>query len=558
MDRIKQNPIFWVILTIGVLCAGILLAQRIAVEQGDRHVAAGIAWSDVTLLAEESGEGADAWLERLSGAGVRYLILTAEEAGEESTMALCAEMEMELVWLGDPEDFPEVPAAMVIPGETDLSGRDGGEQSLALVENETRTGVVLPEKMLSGGAASLREAGWQPVKTLVLYDDYRSRWTEEERGSEIEALLFRAVTDRSQRFLWLRPFTDETGTVISDSSAYVEVLQTLERRLEERGYQFGEGFSSRLTGEPSRWLLGGAALCIAALAVLLAAMIFERLSRRGCTWLLLAGTAGCALLCLALPLALFQKLAALGAAVMVPCLSAAALARQSRGTEQHSLPSAIEYPLWMLGITAGSIAGGFLVGALLATEDYLLEFSIFSGVKVAELTPMVLMAVLLVWTVRRFPLPKSTGGRLGGRLVLAIGVVIVVLILALLLLRSGDGLVAVPDWEREIRDRLERLLYVRPRTKEFAGAWPALAAFLWAGQRRLRLLQMPFALLAVVGSVSVVNTFCHIYTPVELSLTRVLLGFAVGLVLGYVTLLVLTLADRLISRNPELPPEKTE
>lgn len=550
MERVKQNPAFWLVLAAGVLCAGILLAQRVAVEQGDRHVAAGIAWADVTLLAEASGEKEEAWLELLGGAGVEYLLLTAREA-EEAVLSRCDAAEMEPVWLGDPADFPETPAAMVIPLEADLSGRGGGEQALALVENDSRTGVVLPAAMAAGGAAAVREAGWRPVKTLVLYDDYRSRWTGEDGGSEIEALLFRAVTDRSQRFLWLRPFLDGEGGLVAEGAAYVEVLQTLERRLESRGYQFGEGFSSRLTQAPSRWLLGGAALSVVALAVLLLALVFEGLTRRWCTWLLLLGAAGCLLMCLVLPLALFQKLAALGCAVTVPSISAAALARHSRGLAKYTLSSAVAYPLWMLGIVGGSAGGGLLVGALLATEDYLLEFSVFSGVKVAELAPLVVLAALLAVSIRRYPLPKAAAGRSGGRWLLALGAAAAAAILALLVLRSGDGLVEAPAWERAARDWLERALYARPRTKEFAGAWPALAAFLWAGKRRLRLLQLPFALLAAVGSVSVVNTFCHIYTPVEISLARVLLGFAAGMVLGYVVLLVLFLAERLVRRGRE-------
>ena len=211
--------------------------------------------------------------------------------------------------------------------------------------------------------------------------------------------------------------------------------------------------------------------------------------------------------------------------------------------------TAAEYPIWMAAVTAGSVLGGLLIGALLATEDFLLEYRVFAGVKAAEFTPVILFLLLILWSFRTHPFRSEGQGRMSAALILTAGIVVAAGILVLLLLRSGDGMLAASQLETAVRDWLERTLYARPRTKEFAAAWPALAAFLWAGQRRLRLGQLPFGLLAVIGSVSVVNTFCHLYTPLHVSLIRVLLGFGLGLVLGYVTLLILTGGEYLLSRR---------
>ena len=75
-------------------------------------------------------------------------------------------------------------------------------------------------------------------------------------------------------------------------------------------------------------------------------------------------------------------------------------------------------------------------------------------------------------------------------------------------------------------------------------AFPVLALFLVAADRRAPLLELPLAVLAEVGSVSVVNTFCHIFTPVHLSLIRTLLSAGIGAVLGLVVLGIASLLLR--------------
>lgn len=531
---------------VGVISMGVLLGQRVSLERADRSVDAAITWSDLEALAQASGQTTEQWLSGVESLG--YVILTPDQAADDDMTAVWTAAGLDPVWLGDPADFSshEEPA-LVIPEDT-LS-QSGEGRALALVENDSRTGVVLPQDLLDGGPQALRDAQWEPVKTLKLYDDYRNRWTEEDGGLEIEALLFRAVTDRSQRLLWLTPFTDSNGTLIADSGEYEAVLTTLAGRLEERGYTFGDGFSIRETRPASKWLIGGAALVVVVLAVLALGLLFPALTPGAHLALLGAGTVGCLGLCLILPLSLFQTLASLGAAVVVPTIAAVLLVRHTTREKPSPMVTAVEYPIWMAAVTAGSVLGGLLIGALLATEDFLLEYRVFAGVKAAEFTPVLLFILLVLWSFRAHPLRSEGRSRMSAVLILAAGIVVAAVILVLLLLRSGDGMLAASQLETAIRDWLERALYARPRTKEFAAAWPALAAFLWAGQRRLRLGQLPFGLLAVIGSVSVVNTFCHLYTPLHVSLIRVLLGFGLGLVLGYVTLLILTGGEYLLSRR---------
>ncbi len=95
------------------------------------------------------------------------------------------------------------------------------------------------------------------------------------------------------------------------------------------------------------------------------------------------------------------------------------------------------------------------------------------------------------------------------------------------LLRSGnDSPLEVLSVESWFRGSLEQLFTVRPRTKELLGH-PLLVVFLLslAWRNRLALL---FGLAALLGQVSILNTFCHLHTPLLLTLQRVGAGTGAG------------------------------
>ena len=89
--------------------------------------------------------------------------------------------------------------------------------------------------------------------------------------------------------------------------------------------------------------------------------------------------------------------------------------------------------------------------------------------------------------------------------------------------RSGNT-AFVAYFERQFRDVLEGLLWVRPRFKEIVG-YPAFA--LWLSFPNFKW-SFVFELLASVALVSTFNTFCHIKTPLMVSLYRSIFSIAVG------------------------------
>jgi hypothetical protein len=77
------------------------------------------------------------------------------------------------------------------------------------------------------------------------------------------------------------------------------------------------------------------------------------------------------------------------------------------------------------------------------------------------------------------------------------------------------------------RGGLEETFGLRPRTKELLGH-PMLVLFFLSLPWRSRIAVL-FALAGLLGQVSILNTFCHLHTPLLLTIERVGLGLLLGL-----------------------------
>ena len=106
--------------------------------------------------------------------------------------------------------------------------------------------------------------------------------------------------------------------------------------------------------------------------------------------------------------------------------------------------------------------------------------------------------------------------------------------LALFVARSGnDPGVGVSATELKTRALLDKYLYVRPRTKEFGLGHPALLLGLAAAaSRRFPQWVLPLLVIGAIGQSSLMDTFCHLHTPLLVSALRGLIGWALGAVFG--------------------------
>ena len=407
------------------------------------------------------------------------------------------------------------------------------DDALLLVEDENQYSYVPDERidLLLAQFPAGAQGGVECVRCFHLIEKYAARYASlgYSGAEEIENILYRAVTDRNVRVLWLEPFTGAvSGEMVTDGAVYAALLDSLGARLARHGLTLGADYSVLPAHEPAFWAL---LLCAFGLAAALTLLLVEGfgLRKKPALWLL-------PLLCLAAALLLGAereaglRIFAFGAAVLFPCLAATLLLRRLETAKAASLARS-------LGSVAASaalcwliaLAGGLFVGAFQSGTRWLLAVDNFRGVKLSLLLPLAYTAYLILR--RLSPLREIVSGK---AFPLFLAVIAAAAVLLVFLLRSGDGVLPVGQAEQRARNALERWLLVRPRTKEFLIGWPCFGIAWIVCLRAAKRRAWPFALLAVVGFSSVVNSFCHSRCPLWVSTVRGALGLLIGLAIALV------------------------
>ena len=196
-------------------------------------------------------------------------------------------------------------------------------------------------------------------------------------------------------------------------------------------------------------------------------------------------------------------------------------------------------------MSAVSFTGGLCVAGLLNELAYFIRVDQFFAVKLAHFGPIVVIGWILLR--QRFDFRKLLRSPMYWGPA-AVGLLIL-LALGFMLARTGnDNPAAVSDLELRFRGILDAILYTRPRTKEFLIGNPALylGLCLFALSKRMPDESDPasrasersggwaalFLTLGAIGQTSIVNTMCHAHTPIDLSVSRIVIGLIVGGILG--------------------------
>ncbi len=405
--------------------------------------------------------------------------------------------------------------------------------------------------------------GLLPLAAGVEYDAARSYVidpTEQKKISVGEALRRWALTDeeRNIRVNYIRPFMmPKDGKDLM--SMNLEYVHNIVKSVKARGFKIGEAgvFENPVNNDGSIFvgpyfpdkmaylpLIAG----VMAAVVLYVSLLFNITRRR--QLLLWAALSFAAAIVLMLGRGLLtRQLLALAAAVTFPVLSMSVIFNiwDNCHDKAKNLSSIIGNALWQLAFAIiMSLVGAMLLSAILTDSRFLLEIDIYRGVKITFILP-VLMTILLyikkydmlqimgrgiravIWKIRNF---VNTDITLKHLLVLGILLFVVYYFVG----RSGhtDG-VPVTAAELKMRALLEQVMYARPRGKEFLVGHPAFfLAVLAAYKGAPRLLQFVLACAAVIGQGSLVQTFCHMRTPVWMSVMRAVDGYVAGAALGIV------------------------
>jgi len=177
------------------------------------------------------------------------------------------------------------------------------------------------------------------------------------------------------------------------------------------------------------------------------------------------------------------------------------------------------------------LAGGLVVSCGLYHWLYVLRIEQYSGVKTSMIIPIILVALYLF---KSGYLNRSINSVTLGALKRYEFVILVVLAggFVIYLTRSGNfPIISAGILESKMRIWLERLLFMRPRTKEFMIGYPAL--WILVSLRRFNykpIFKVVLWLGVTIGFITFFNSFCHIHT----SFLFILLRFFNALMLSFV------------------------
>ncbi|MFD1358978.1 DUF5693 family protein [Fictibacillus halophilus] len=183
-------------------------------------------------------------------------------------------------------------------------------------------------------------------------------------------------------------------------------------------------------------------------------------------------------------------------------------------------------------------AGAWLVSTLLYGDAYLYKLEEFRGIKVLLALPILVTAVVLGLRINKAASLQKYGEILSSPVrywhVLLLGVVAI--IGAYYLSRSGNAGTA-SALELTFRSKLEELMFVRPRTKEFLIGFPFFVFGLYLF-RKYAGIASAFLVVGAIGFASMMNTFTHLHIPLLLSVLRSVYALVIGLVIGLIMIAV--------------------
>lgn len=444
------------------------------------------------------------------------------------------------------DGVPVVFAGQRIPGSPDLlpewiSGLQSRHLPLGLIEFAPQTG----DKELA------RALGYQGIRLHTINAQELLKIDPQVAVERWE----RAVRERDVRMLYVRPLPAQNPFVQQGIDEHtpldtvlmqrnLEYVRQIAQAVRKGGYELGKPAPFRPLVYP--WLL----LCFSAAGIALASWwLLTRvvyLPERYGPWLAAGVAVVYAIGYLSGHGSQLSKVLALVAAVVFPTV--AIMVASDVAETRHGVLKGF----WLA--SAISLLGALHVVAMLGDVRFMLKVDQFVGVKLAHVAPPVLIVLGIL--LGPLPLALGRGGEGWQRLrnlvasqvpvKVLLGVALVGLTGLVYVLRTGNDLLPVLALEQTIRRTLESLLVVRPRSKELFFGHPLLVAALHQKGLGKRKVAAWLMVGAVVGQLSILNTFSHIHTPLLVSLWRTVSGLVLGFALGWIVVrpLVAWIMDR--------------
>ena len=365
---------------------------------------------------------------------------------------------------------------------------------------------------------------------------------ELEKTTPKPALIryLRAAKERGNRILFLHPFTSYFG---SDnlSTLNLSFITSIKQNLTEFGFQI-----TAIKQIPTQGYYAANKLELTILTVGVLAWVLLFLNtlfpKKTNTHLIIIGVSFLSyLVCL-----LFQEPIAWSRfmTMIIACVFPAyamIIFFPSYISEQNSLKRFGNCMIYLAKLLGISFIASLLIIGFTSDLSFLFNIRQFFGVKISFIFPLIVIGlyfylrphrILSIYYIFRriFHSPITTSVLLAG--------FISILVISIYILRSGNYL-TIPFLESWMRNTLESILFIRPRTKEFLIGYPFLIiGYMYVDRFLPRDWLWFFNVIGSIALISAINSFCHSHTPIDISFFRSIIGLCLGILFGLLYIFV--------------------
>ena len=371
-------------------------------------------------------------------------------------------------------------------------------------------------------------------------------------GEELTNVYYRAISERNISVVFLKPFI-KNNKMIPEASVYGKVLGDLNERLVEKGYEDGNA-NPMGNWEVNNKMKFPVALGTTAASVILLGLVFGIGIKLQSVFFVIGALLSAMFFLLGKKEDLGNVLFNLAAIVAYPSLAVCIIMENFNNARKSKRPMKlskifIHSTLTLLAAIIVSMIGALMEISFMSGTNYLMELTIFRGVKISQLLP-ILLSIFIFMAYVGFYREDITKPRLEVKeLTKALNQsvtfwqaglgALVLVILALFILRGGNTSAKVPSIELLFRNMLENILPARPRTKAIFIGYPAVFLLIYLGyKKRGEFLILLLTMFTAIGQADIVNTFSHIRTPLNISFSRILIEFVGATILGLILIVI--------------------
>lgn len=448
---------------------------------------------------------------------------------------------------------------------------------------------------LKGLRALVEKMDYQTTRlfsTLTyIQDRYDYGIAGHRQGQEIMNTYYRAISERNVRVIYFRVFHYKGGDIITDMEIYKQRFNELNSRLDK---QYGikpiynhkdiniDKMGSKVSLEThsgidvmpnfttSKYMKLLSSIAIIVSLLMIFAVIFKNTEKIQIVLLVLGILGSAFVYKFNIKINTFNSLMALLGTISFASLSIIYLLTAVKKLEDEKDKNTLSYPkLFALGslelikCIMISLIGVTFVITLYGESMYMLEFNKFSGVKVSQMLPLLIVPfayLSIIGLGEYFDINRSLKDQLKETLEKNVKIWQVVIVFAMLgvlgimILRSGHtSNIDPPASEILMRNIFEFIFPARPRNKAIFLGYPALIMLIMlASKKKFRNSYILFALSATIGQADILNTFSHIRTPFIISLQRVGVEYFVSVVITAVIVIIIGVISKIIQKRKKI------